>query len=98
MHTLSGHRRSRWCSIATESERTHTACVLFGPQLIDEDPYAQKVDNLCHDEEVVMVLYHKPQQEQKLHRASIAQGILGCFEVCYIPCSSLYKQVWERAS
>ena len=88
MHTLSSHRRSRKCRIAMKFERSHTACVLFGPQLIDEDPYAQEVDDLCHDEEVVMVLYHKPQQEQKLHRASIAQGNLGCFEVCYSPCAS----------
>ena len=43
-----------------------TACILLCPQLVNEHPYAQEVYHLCHDEEVVVVLYHQPQQEEKL--------------------------------
>ena len=46
--------------------RKRTAGVLLGVELVNEHADAQEVHALGHDEEVVMVLNHQPQQEQQL--------------------------------
>ena len=43
-----------------------TPRVLLGHELINEHADAHKMHALRHDEEVVMVLNHQPQQEEQL--------------------------------
>mmetsp|Transcript_20267 Transcript_20267/g.56200 ORF Transcript_20267/g.56200 Transcript_20267/m.56200 type:complete len:291 (+) Transcript_20267:549-1421(+) len=51
--------------------------VLPSLELVDEDGDAQEVDDLGHDEEVVMVLDHEPEEEQQRYsRGSSESGLL----------------------
>lgn len=52
--------------ISNSHAERFTSSIPFAEQLVQQHAYPSKVDKLCHDEEVVVIFYYKPHQEQGL--------------------------------